>query len=119
MNDQLKNQLDARIQSFAAEITAILQSAVADAIASALADPRAKAVSRASAPAAPRAKARAAMDASALLREVTRKPGQRMEELAKSLGTPTKVLRTPMAALLAAKKVKKSGQARGTKYRAG
>ena len=60
----------------------------------------------------------APFDAQALLREVERKPDQRMEELAKALRTTTQRLGEPMKTLLAAKAVKKAGQARGTTYRA-
>jgi hypothetical protein len=59
----------------------------------------------------------APFDAQSLLREVERKPGQRMEELAKKLRTTTKRLAEPMKTLLAANAVKKAGLARGTTYR--
>mgnify|MGYP001580449084 FL=1 len=118
MNDQLKNQLEARIQSFAADITAVLQGAVANAVEAALSDLKVKPAKQPSARSATRTRAPAEVNTAALLRELSRKPGQRMEELSKSLATSTKVLRAPMAALLDAKKVKKSGKARGTKYRA-
>lgn len=44
--------------------------------------------------------------------------GLRMEEIGKSMNVSTKSLVRPMKALLAAKKVKRAGQARGTTYRA-
>ena len=43
-------------------------------------------------------------------------PGKRMEELGVGLKTRTSELTVPVATLRAAKRIKKSGQARGTKY---
>lgn len=45
----------------------------------------------------------------AALREVARKPGQTLNELAKKLRVPKKALSLPMQRLLKAKKVKKAG----------
>ncbi|MBI1944676.1 MAG: hypothetical protein HYS27_03210 [Deltaproteobacteria bacterium] len=113
MNEQVKRQLQARVESFAADITAVLQAAVADAVSSALGAKRAKATQPAARPGA----GRSTVDAAALLREIARKPGLRVEEIAKNLGVPSKSLKAPVASLVKAKKLKKSGAARGTKYR--
>lgn len=124
MNEKIQRELHNRIEAFAAEITEILQRAVAGSVAEVLGGPvktrpSARAgVKAVNAPAVTRAKARAVMDRDVLLREVRRQGGRRMEELGKALRATTKVLRGPMKQLIAEKKVKTSGQARGTRYRA-
>lgn len=124
MNEKIQRELHNRIEAFAAEITEILQRAVAGSVAEVLGGPAktrpsARAgVKAVNAPAATRAKTRVVMDRDVLLHEVRRQGGRRMEELGKALRATTKVLRGPMKQLIAEKKVKTSGQARGTKYRA-
>ena len=124
MNEKIQRELHNRIETFATEITEILQRAVAGSVTEVLGVPgkvrpsgRAGAKT-ASAKAVTHAKARAVMDGDTLLREVRRQGGRRMEELSKALRRTTMVLRGPMKKLIAEKKVKTSGQARGTKYRA-
>ncbi len=51
-----------------------------------------------------------------VLTHVRSKPGQRLEEIGRSLETPTGVLKLPISKLLAAKKLKTQGRKRGTKY---
>ncbi len=109
MNDQIRRQLQSRIESFAADVTALLQQAMADAVSGAV---RSSSASRGAA-----APLRASIGNDALLKEVGRKPGQRLEEIAKNLGVNSKSLKAPVARLVKAKKLKKSGQARGTRYR--
>ena len=53
-----------------------------------------------------------------LYREIKKQGGRRLEELAVALGVDSKRLKLPARRLVAEKRVKKSGQARGTKYRA-
>lgn len=113
MNEKLQRQLQSRIESFAADITTVLQAAVADAVSSALGAGRAKPTPVA----AKRGAGRSTVETTALLREIARKPGLRIEEIAKNLGVPSKSLKAPVARLAKAKKLKKSGVARGTKYR--
>jgi hypothetical protein len=112
MNEKIQAELQSRIESFAADITAVLQRAVADSVASALSGAPGKRGRR-------NASAVRSLDADVVLREVKRKAGQRVEELAKNLRTSTKALKAPLAELIQAKKVKKSGAARGTNYRPG
>jgi hypothetical protein len=112
MNEKIQAELQSRIESFAADVTAILQRAVADSVASALSGAPGRRGRRASAGAV------RSLDADVVLREVKRKAGQRVEELAKNLHTSTKALKAPLAELMQSKKVKKSGAARGTNYRA-
>ncbi|MCC7073580.1 MAG: hypothetical protein IT383_19885 [Deltaproteobacteria bacterium] len=113
MNEQVKRQLQARIESFAADITAVLQAAVADAVSNAVGAGRAKVTRVAAKPGADRSP----VGAAALLREIARRPGLRVEQIAKNIGVPSKSLKAPVAQLVKAKKLKKSGAARGTKYR--
>lgn len=113
MNDQTRHQLQNRIQSFAADITAILQQAMADAVTGA--ERSRPSVAGRPAPKGGPVKAGPAGDV--LLREIARRPGLRIEQIAKNLGVPSKSLKAPVARLVKAKKLKKSGQARGTKYR--
>lgn len=51
-----------------------------------------------------------------LLAHVKKNPGQRGEQIAKALRTDVNVMRLPMKALIAAKKVKTKGQRRGMTY---
>lgn len=120
MSTNLENELRTRIEAFANDITAILQRAVATSVADALKVGPGRAGSAAAKGRAARGQARsAAQDGAAraaLLREIQRKGGRRMEELSKAMRTPSKVLRGSIKALLADKKIKTTGQARGTKY---
>jgi hypothetical protein len=59
-----------------------------------------------------------AVSAEALLKEVAREADRRMEQIADALSTDSKALLPTMKKLIAEKKVKTTGQARGTKYRA-
>jgi hypothetical protein len=127
MNERIQRELQKSVEAFATDVTAILQRAVAAAVAEALGGSRAaraqvgrrpRGRSKAKDAAGRRTRQRVQQEAGALLKEVQRRGDRRMEEIAKSLRTSTKALVTPMKKLLAAKKVKKSGTARGTKYRA-
>jgi hypothetical protein len=129
MNSQVQRALQERIESFASDITKILQDAVADAVADTLGSAGASRArkGRAALPARASKKTDAAgrrtrehvqEEADALLKEIQRKGDRRIEEIAKSMRRSTKVLVTPMKKLLDAKTVKKSGVARGTTYRA-
>ena len=51
-----------------------------------------------------------------LLAHVKKNPGQRGEQIAKALRTDVNVMRPPMKALIAAKKIKTKGQRRGMTY---
>lgn len=130
MNEHVQRRLQECIEGFAAQVTEILKDAVADGVASALGGSRRaqapvqrgrgrpKARSKAVDKAGRRTRERVQQEADALLKEVQRKGGRRAEQIAKSMRTSTKALVTPMKKLLAAKRVKKSGVARGTTYRA-
>ena len=51
-----------------------------------------------------------------LLTEIKAKPGLRMEQIAKALGSTTKDLALPAKKLIAEKKIKTKGERRATKY---
>ncbi|MBI1948577.1 MAG: hypothetical protein HYS27_23015 [Deltaproteobacteria bacterium] len=119
MNERIQRELQKSVEAFATDVTAILQRAVADAVAEALGGSR-RATTAAKGTSALRGgktEAARAARAEALLRELKRKGDRRIEEIAKSMRTSTKALTAPMGRLLSAKQVKKTGVARGTKYR--
>ena len=120
MNERIQRELQKSVEAFATDVTAILQRAVADAVADALGSTRKvkSTVKDAPAPRGGKTEAARAARADALLREVKRKGGRRMEQIAKSMRTSTKALTSPMGRLLSSKRVKKTGVARGTKYTA-
>ena len=51
-----------------------------------------------------------------VLAHVRDNPGQRLEEIGRALGEPTKVLKRPIANMLAEGMLRTTGQKRGTKY---
>lgn len=135
MTQDIQSQIKARIDAFTMDISKLLAQAAQDAVAaaaqasangaaSAKAAP-AKAGKRATkkADAAPKKAAAKASEADSelderLFREVKKQGGRRLEELAVALGIDSKDLKFPARRLLEAKRLKKSGKARGTKYRA-
>jgi hypothetical protein len=119
MNQNLQREIQSRIESFATDLTAIIQRAVADAMGQALASlpPRAGAKGQPATKAAEKA-SRGAVSEDDVLRAVKKQPNLRMEELSRALGAPSKAIKGPVKALVAKKKLKTSGKARGTKYRA-
>ncbi len=117
MNDQIQRQLAQRIEAFAADVTNILQRAVADSVSDALGGASARGGRGAVARRGARAGARSSkVSPEALLREVEREGGRRIEQIADSLGVASKPLSRVMKKLVADKKVRFTGQARGTKY---
>lgn len=54
-----------------------------------------------------------------VLAHVQANPGQRLEEIGRDMGLPTKELKRPIANLLGAKSLRTEGQKRGTRYFAG
>jgi hypothetical protein len=53
---------------------------------------------------------------SRLLDEISRKPGQRIEAISRSMGVSTKDLNLPIKKLLEAKRIQKRGEKRATEY---
>lgn len=119
MAKDIQAQVQARIEAFTSDLTRLLQQAAQEAVADALSKAgagrgraRGKAGGRRG-----RGPAEADLD-DRLYREIKKQGGRRLEELADALGVDSKRLKLPARRLVAAKRVKKSGQARGTKYRA-
>lgn len=120
MKEKMQSALRSRIDAFATDITALLTEAVAQAVKETLGvsspgrgEPKGRAAK------AGRGQGRAVVAPDDLLKAVAQggDEGMRMEEIGKAMRVATKSLIKPMKALLAAKKVKRTGQARGTKYR--
>jgi hypothetical protein len=134
---QVNAEIRARIESFAADLTALVQKAALDAVVNALsasgAAPAAKraaapAKKAAPAPAKPAAKSAArpkgakrppgeiAKTTQRLADYIKSNPGQGIEAIGKALATPTKDLTLPIKKLLGDKKIVAKGEKRATKY---
>lgn len=120
MNQRIQRELQESVEDFGSDVTALLTRAVAEAVAEVLAGARVKkaASPRNAATRRPKSGRGSSYDVDKLFVEVQRQGGRRMEQIAKSLRTSTKSLTLPMKKLIAAKKVKASGMARGTNYTA-
>jgi len=116
MNQSLQAEIQKRIESFAADLTAVLQRAVADAVGSALkAGPRSAA--RGGGPAGTRGRG-ASLSASELYAALLAKGDRNIEHIAQDLGRLTSVVSPVLRALVEQGRVRRSGQARGTRYSA-
>jgi len=125
-------QLRARIDSFVADISNLVRAAALDAVASALGSPAPAPAKRgpgrppkaaASAAPAPRKgkRGKRTPEDVAKMGEVgvaygAKNPGQSVEQIKKALGVEKKDLQLPIIRLIEAKKLKTTGQRRGTKY---
>jgi hypothetical protein len=138
-------ELRARVDTFTDELAALVRRAALEAVREALNAPRdgaapsrkrragsGAATHRAASPAAPRA-ARGAKASAAktgqkrdpkllaklverLAAQIAAKPGQRIEQINKPLGVPTKDLSLPIKKLLRANRILAKGQKRSTTY---
>lgn len=121
MTQSIQSQLQERIEQFAADLTAILQQAVKESVAATLTPSGARGagnrVTKGAASPSRKQAAKAISEAD-LIREVKRAGGRRIEEIAKSLSMPTGSIVPTMKKLIADKKIKTAGQARGTRYTA-
>lgn len=136
-NTQIDQQIRDRINTFVEQLSSLVRQAAVEAVRTALtggapaAAPARRGPGRprkdAAAPAAAAPKARkgkrakvssAAVDAAAakLVEYLAKNPGQSLEQIGKGLNTPTKNLKLPIKKLLGDKKLKTTGQRRGTKY---
>ena len=126
-------QLRARIDAFVAEISTLVRRAALDAVASALGSPAPAPAKRgpgrlpkAAAFAAPGPKRKGkqakrtpedvAKMGEVVVAYVAKNPGQSVEQIKKALGVEKKDLQLPIIRLIDAKKLKTTGQKRGTKY---
>ena len=141
-NTQIDQQIRDRINTFVEQLSSLVRQAAVEAVRTALtggapaAAPARRGPGRprknaAAAPAAPkaakapkarkgkRAKASSADVAAAAAKVVeylAKNPGQSLEQIGKGLNTPTANLKLPIKQLLGDKKLKTTGQRRGTKY---
>lgn len=125
MNERTRRELEDRIAAFARDVTDILQRAVADSVGGALSaarrDDGARGRGRAAGRAAKRGGRRGGGDGvtdEAVLKEVQKEGGRRITQIAEAMGTESAAIVKQLKRLVAAKKVKTTGQRRGTKYKA-
>ena len=129
----LDQEIQSRIESFLAELSALVKRSAVEAVQLALAT---DGTVRRRGPGRPRGSGRrgpgrppkaggkrakrSSEDVEAMaarvLAQVRSKQGQRLEELGRAMKLPTKGLKLPIQKLLAAKKLKTKGRKRGTQY---
>jgi hypothetical protein len=128
-------QLRARIETFVADISAAVRGSALEAVRDALGSPGAAPAKRgpgrpsrsvaSDAPAAaPKRKSKRAKRTpedvakmgETVVAYVAKNPGQSVEQIKKALGVEKKDLQLPIIRMIAAKKLKTTGQKRGTKY---
>jgi hypothetical protein len=119
----LDQEIRSRIDAFLADITTLLKQAALESVKDALGDgavkrgpgrPRKVAASRGRR--GRRDPAAIAALADKILSHVRAIPGQRLEEIGRSLGMDTAVLKRPIANLLATRALRTEGRKRGTMY---
>ncbi len=125
--------LRARIESFTADLANIVRAAALEAVTSALGAPSAPAKRGPGRPVksgtpspivAPKRRGKRAKRTpedvakmgEAVVAYVAKNPGQSVEQIGKALGVEKKVLQLPIVRMVAAKKLKTTGQKRGTRY---
>ena len=131
--DSLRSSIQSLLESFTAQLEALVNQAAVDRVMTALGgDAPAAAGKRrgrpkgsgrkpgrpAGRPARGGKRSSDEVDAMAerLVAYVKSNPGQGLEGIARGLGTSTKELKLPVIKLLASRQIKKTGQKRGTKY---
>jgi hypothetical protein len=125
MNANTQRELEDRIASFARDITAILQRAVADSVGGALGGGGGRSARAAKGGRGKKA-GRAAKGGRGgggpsdeqVLREVTKEGGRRITQIAEAMGVQSADIVKQLKRLVADKKVRTTGQRRGTKYKA-
>jgi len=115
----------ARVEAFAAEIVAAVRASVLEIVQEAISEAgNARRPGRARASSVRSVRTKGAKRDPQLLQALTEQlgtfiknnPGQRIEQIAKALGAPTKDLVLPVRKLIAAKQISTKGQKRSTKY---
>lgn len=143
--DNMESQLKSRVDSFVADLSALIKKAALEAVSNALKEGSSGGASKAAgakkrgpapapakaakapkaAPAAAAAKRKAGQKRSPdeiakttdkLLQYITKNSGQRIEEIAKGVGSSTKELTLPVKKLLNDKKITAKGEKRATRY---
>jgi hypothetical protein len=128
---QIENEIQARTEAFAAELSVLIRKAALEAVESALAGSSTTAPARRGKKVASKKTTkkkatrkkrgrRSAEDIEALAGQVHQfvmaNKGSRLEEISAGIGVASKELKRPVTDLLAAKALRKEGQKRGTKY---
>ncbi|MCY3001219.1 MAG: DNA-binding protein [Planctomycetota bacterium] len=141
-SQQLDQQIRERISTFLEQLSTLVRQSALEAVREALSGGAVPAPARrgpgrppkaaaAAAPAAAAPKAarktgkrgkRSSEDVTELAAQVydyiSKNAGQSIEEIGRGMGKPTKVLKLPIKKLIEAKKLKTTGQRRGTRYNA-
>jgi DNA-binding NtrC family response regulator len=120
---QIRKTIEAFVEELSALVRAAAVQSVTEAFGAGAAVPARRGRGAAAAPAA-RGRSKGQKRAPEALAELTERllgavkssPGQRMEEIAKGLGTSTSELTLPAKKLIAEKKLKTKGERRATKY---
>lgn len=121
---QIRKTIEAFVEELSALVRAAAVQSVTDAFGAGGAAPARGRGRAAAAPPAARGRSKGQKRAPEALAELTDKllaaikasPGQRMEEIARGLGTSTSELTLPAKKLIAEKKIKTKGERRATKY---
>ena len=128
MQSSIESEVQARVTAFAAELVAIVRASALEVVQEALGDavtPRAvRGRGIAAAPKAVAARGKGAKRDPQAIEALTnqlgayikKNPGQRIEQIGKELGIPTKELALPVKKLLGAKRISTKGQKRATTY---
>lgn len=106
----------ALVNSFAADLSALVRQAAVDAVREALGQRSAGAAHIPTKKGGKRRPEEIEATTKELLARIKKNPGQRIETIAGSMGVGTKDLRLPAKKLLAAKLVKTKGRKRATSY---
>ena len=130
----IEDQIQARVEDFATELSTLVRQAAMEAVSGALnGTATATRPSRKAKPGRPRAAGKATRKAAGgkrirrttedleklgdkLVSFVGKNPGSRLEVISAGVGIASGELKKPVADLLAAKQLKKTGQKRGTAY---
>lgn len=121
MNTDVQSAIQLKTKSFVEELTTLIRQAALHSVQAAL-DLDRRAPARAAAPLGRpgkriRRSAASLNDvADRLYREIKARPGQRIENIAKNLGMPTKSLARPAKMLIASHRITTKGQKRATQY---
>lgn len=133
MANNIHQQVEARVQAFVSELSELVRAAALEAVSDALGG-TAPAGARRGRPKGAKGKSTTAVAAkphgkrgkrtseqvdqmaAQIYEHVKKHPGASVELMAKAFKHPSKVLTLPIAKLMASKKLKTTGQKRGTKY---